>query len=105
MNGFTSNINTVFPGFSVEAKTNRSVKSRRASPAGNLSIAALKWFDIWLLSRRRQRAAAGGAAREPQRVKGCARRPEPPQQAGHHVTFTSPFMPAAAWPGTVQRYS
>src|SRR2546421_13123843 len=46
MNGFTSKISTVLPGLSGDANTKRSVKSRRESSPGNLSMAALKWLDI-----------------------------------------------------------
>src|SRR5262249_41184630 len=46
MNGFTSKMSTVLPACSGDANTNRSVKSRRGSSPGNLSIAALKWLDI-----------------------------------------------------------
>jgi hypothetical protein len=42
MNGFTSKISTVLPGLSGDANRKRSVKSRRGSSPGNLSIAALK---------------------------------------------------------------
>jgi hypothetical protein len=38
---------------------------------------------------------------QPRRLaRALGRRPD-----GHYVTFRSPFIPAAAWPGTVQRYS
>src|SRR6476646_2030853 len=46
MKGLTSMIRTVLSGLSVDANTNRSVRSRRASSPGNLSMAALKWLDI-----------------------------------------------------------
>src|SRR5262249_8646111 len=46
MKGFTSKMSTVLPACSGDANTNRSVKSRRGSSPGNLSIAALKWLDI-----------------------------------------------------------
>src|SRR5215831_7189357 len=39
-------ISTVRPGLSGAAKTNRSVRSRRASSPGDLRSAALKWFDM-----------------------------------------------------------
>src|SRR2546430_3704537 len=46
MNGFTSKISTFWPGLCGDANTKRSVKSRRGSSPGNLSMAALKWLDI-----------------------------------------------------------
>src|SRR4029453_1904717 len=39
-------ISTVRSGLSGAANTNRSVRSRRASSPGDLSLAALKWFDM-----------------------------------------------------------
>src|SRR5262249_6330858 len=42
-------ISTVRPGLSDASKTNRSVRSRRASSPGDLRSAALKWFDTALL--------------------------------------------------------
>src|SRR6476646_5055666 len=39
-------ISTVLPGLSGAAKTNRSVRSRRASSPGCWRLAALKWFDM-----------------------------------------------------------
>src|SRR4029453_16508611 len=46
MNGLESMISTVLEGSSDGVKTNRSVKSRRASPAGGLRLAALPWLDM-----------------------------------------------------------
>src|SRR6266545_3118192 len=45
MNGFTSMISIVVSAWSEVLKTNRSVRSRRGSSPGNLSLSALKWLD------------------------------------------------------------
>src|SRR5258708_4289742 len=44
--GFESMSSMVLPGLSGAVKTNRSVRSRRASSPGDLRSAALKWFDM-----------------------------------------------------------
>src|SRR5580693_6414026 len=68
MNGFTLTMTTVLPGLA-EGKTYKSVRSRRGSSPGDLSLAALKWLDIRasLVPRAaalRARTARGAAARE-----------------------------------------
>ena len=44
--GFESMISTVLSGSSVDWNTNTSVRSRRLSSPGNLSLSALKWLDM-----------------------------------------------------------
>ena len=47
--GLESMISTVLSGSSVDGNANTSVRSRRRSSPGNLSLSALKWFDMGLL--------------------------------------------------------
>ena len=44
--GLESMIRTVLSGSSADVNTNTSVKSRRLSSPGNLSLSALKWLDM-----------------------------------------------------------